>query len=159
MTVAEPCHCIALRQAERHVARYYERVFAPLGINVDQFATLARLHRRGPTSITSLSDLLVMDRAVMSYVLKALTSRDLVAIEPACRDRRCRVAALTQAGAALYVDARRRWLLMNAQVDAALGERALALRVLLKEVEGVDLRFDAPPAGATAASTPALLAE
>lgn len=153
-TPAEPCNCIAIRQAGRHVARRYERAFAPLGLTIDQYATLAKLDRLGPSSIADLAERLFMDRAMLTYVLKTLVDRRLVVIAPASRDRRRRTVTMTETGSALFAEAKQRWLAINAQVDAALGERALLLRQLLKEVEAVDLRLDDVADRPTFATTP-----
>ena len=127
-TSAEPCNCTAIRMAGRHVGRHYERAFAPLGLTSDQFTVLAKLESLGPSSLAGLGERMVMDRAMLTYVLKALVARRLVAIAPASLDRRRRIVATTEAGSALFAEARQRWLAINAQVDVALGERAPLLR-------------------------------
>ncbi len=141
---AEICNCSAIRQAERHVARLYERAFAPLGLTIDQYATLSKLGRLGSSSITGLGELLSMDRAMLSYVTKGLLARDLIAVTRAEGDARCRLVALTDAGSTLLAEARVRWNAANAQIDAALGDNAPVLRQLLKQVETLDLRHEAP---------------
>ena len=141
---AEPCNCNAIRQAERHVARHYERAFAPLGLTIDQFAALSKLGRLGPSSITGLGELLSMDRAVLSYVTKGLLARDLIVVTRAAGDGRCRLVSLTEAGTTLLAAAWERWHAANARIDAALGDNALVLRDLLKQVETLDLRHDVP---------------
>ena len=139
---AEPCNCNALRRAERSIARHYQRAFAPFDLTIDQFAAMAKLHRLGPASIVELGERLVMDRAMLAYVLKGLGARHLVEVARAERDARCRIVSLTEAGTDLFLAAKARWADANAQVDAALGDSAPALRQLLKDVEGLDLRLD-----------------
>lgn len=150
---AELCTCNALRRAERHVGRLYDRALAPFGLTVDQFATMSKLHRFGPAPILDLAERMVMDRAMLAYNLKGLAARRLVLVARAERDARCRVVSLTEAGTALFLAAKASWAAANAQVDAALGDDALALRQLLKAVEGLDL---AAPTPAPAAEAPRL---
>jgi len=47
MSDVEPeiCNCAALRQAARHVTRFYDEALAPTGLGVNQFSILARLSR------------------------------------------------------------------------------------------------------------------
>lgn len=152
----EPCNCNAIRQAERHVGRHYERVLAPLGLTIDQFAALSKLARLGFSSITGLGELLSMDRAMLSYVTKGLLARDLIAVTRADGDGRCRIVSLTEAGSTLLATARERWLAVNAQVDAALGDDALLLRQLLKRIEMLDLRQATPERARAPELSPAL---
>jgi DNA-binding MarR family transcriptional regulator len=149
---AELCTCTAIRQAERHIARHYARAFAPFGLTIDQFATMAKLHRLGPATIPGLAERMVMDRAMLHYTLKEPIARGLVAVHRDARDGRCRIVALTEAGTAFFLQAKASWQAVNAQIDAALGDGAPALRDLLKAVEGLDLRSAAPEDGALAAA-------
>ena len=72
---------------------------------------------------------------------QSLVARDLVEVTRAARDGRCRIVSITETGTPVFLAAKARWEAVNAQVDASLGDGALALRQLLKQLE--TLRLDA----------------
>src|ERR1700746_2147987 len=101
----EICNCAALRQAARRVTKLYDDVLAPIGLGVNQYAILSRLSRVGPSTIQELARLLVMDRSTLGHLLRPLEKRGFVKLDVSERDRRSRIVALTQTGAAVVTKA------------------------------------------------------
>jgi DNA-binding MarR family transcriptional regulator len=137
MSDVEPeiCNCAALRQAARHVTKFYDDAIAPTGLGVNQFSILARLNLVGPSTIQDLARLLVMDRSTLGHLLRPLEKRGFVKLEVSEQDRRSHMVALTQAGRAAVAKARPRWAAAQRRFESTFGkEAALELRTVLKEI-------------------------
>lgn len=92
-----------LRRAnQRHVALFAQHVD---GLTPTQFAALARLSEHGPLSQNHLGRLTAMDSATIKGVVERLAAKDLVTLQADPHDQRRRVAALTEAGTALFAKA------------------------------------------------------
>jgi DNA-binding MarR family transcriptional regulator len=137
MSDVEPeiCNCGALRQAARRVTKLYDDALAPIGLGINQYSILARLNRVGPSTIQNLARLLVMDRSTLGHLLRPLEKRGFVKLEVSKQDRRSRIVALTQTGAAVVTKARPRWAAAQRRFERTFGkEAALELRTVLKEI-------------------------
>jgi DNA-binding MarR family transcriptional regulator len=137
MSDVEPeiCNCAALRQAARRVTKLYDDALAPLGLGVNQFSILSRLSHVGPSMIQDLARLLVMDRSTLGHLLRPLEKRGFVKLEVSGRDRRSRIVALTQAGAATVAKARPYWNATQRRFESTFGSAAaLEFRTVLKEI-------------------------
>src|ERR1700739_2109702 len=104
----EICNCGALRQAARRVTKLYDDALAGTGLGVNQYSILSRLNRVGPSTIQDLARLLVMDRSTLGHLLRPLEKRGFVKLKVSKQDRRSRIVALTQTGAAVVTKARPR---------------------------------------------------
>lgn len=105
----EFCSCSALRQAARHVTRFYDDALRPVGLGLNQYSILAKLHRGGPQTLRELAKLLVMDRSTVGHLVRPLAVRGLVDVEVSQEDRRSRVVRLTDHGDAVMRRARPMW--------------------------------------------------
>jgi len=47
----DDCNCLAVRQAARHIAQFYDQLLTPSGLRTTQFSILAKLRRLGPMTI------------------------------------------------------------------------------------------------------------
>jgi DNA-binding MarR family transcriptional regulator len=137
MSDVEPeiCNCGALRQAARRMTKLYDDALAPIGLGINQYSILARLNRVGPSTIQNLARLLVMDRSTLGHLLRPLEKRGFVKLKVSKQDRRSRIVALTQTGAAVVTKARPRWAAAQRRFERTFGkEAALELRTVLKEI-------------------------
>ncbi len=135
----ESCSCSALRQAARHVTKLYDEALAPVGLGLNQYSILSKLHRFGPKILQELAALLVMDRSTLGHLLRPLEKRGLVTLGVSEQDRRSRVIALTEAGAALMQQARPLWATAERRFEQGFGaEDASDLRTVLRRVTAVD---------------------
>ena len=133
------CNCLAIRQAARHVTQLYDQLFAPVGLRATQFAILSRLRRQGPMTINALAGLLVMDRTTLGRNILPLQRDGLIEIVASPADRRRRELRLTPAGLAKHAAALDCWSVAQQRFEAAFGgERAVALRALLRDVVAAD---------------------
>ena len=133
------CNCLAIRQAARHVTQFYDQLFAPVGLRATQFAILSRLRRQGPLTINALAALLVMDRTTLGRNILPLQRDGLIEIVASAADRRRRELRLTEAGLARYAAALECWSAAQQRFETVFGgERAAALRELLREVTAAD---------------------
>jgi DNA-binding MarR family transcriptional regulator len=134
------CHCLAVRQAARHVTQFYDRFMAPFGLRSTQFSILSMLRRAGPLSINALAAELVMDRTTLGRNIRPLQRGGLVTAVVGTRDRRSRQLQLTARGRARIAQARKGWIKAQADFEAAFGtNRAAVLRGLLQSVSAREL--------------------
>jgi hypothetical protein len=84
----QECHCLAVREAARHVTRFYDHLLAPSGLRTTQFAILASLRRLGPMTITNLADALALDRTTLGRNIQPLQRDHLIAASRRSEDRR-----------------------------------------------------------------------
>lgn len=107
--VRDTCLCLHLQRAARAMARRFDQALKPVGLTNGQFSLLMALNRPEPPSISSVAELLAMDRTTLTANLKPLERRGLlkVTVDPA--DRRSRRLHLTPAGRKLLADALPLW--------------------------------------------------
>lgn len=122
LLVRDTCFCMHAQRAARALARRYDRVLRPFGLTNGQFSVLMALNRPGRAVIADLAKLLAMDRTTVTALLKPLSRRGLLEIEPDPADRRARGLQLTAAGRAVLIAALPAWAAMQAEIDAALSE-------------------------------------
>jgi DNA-binding MarR family transcriptional regulator len=134
--IASPCHCLAIRQAARHMTQFYDRFLAVSGLRTTQFSVLAVLDRTGPLAVNELAVHLVMDRTATGRALRPLARDGLLEIGPG-RDARTRSLSLTPAGRARLETARAHWRRAQAAFEAQYGaDAADTLRLALARVIG-----------------------
>ena len=73
-----PCHCFALRHAARSISRQYTEVMGGLGLKPTQFSVLSVLAQAQQSSITSLADILGLERTSLTRTLRPLENEKLV---------------------------------------------------------------------------------
>lgn len=144
----EECTCLAVRQAARHVTQFYDRHLAPIGLRTTQFSILARLRRKGPTTINTLADEMVMGRTTLGRNILPLERDGLISIAPGRTDRRSKELRLTDAGLERLQAGYEGWRNAQKEFAAAFGnERIVGLRALLHEVSATDLPTVSTTAG------------
>jgi DNA-binding MarR family transcriptional regulator len=131
----EECNCFAVRAAARHITQAYDQFLAPTGLRTTQFSILAKLKRRGPLTINTLAEDMVMDRTTLGRNILPLERDGLIRIAPAASDRRAKELHLTKAGEKLFEAARKQWSAAQARFETGYGaERAADLRNSLRAV-------------------------
>ena len=136
----EICNCSALRQAARHVTRFYDAFLSPAGLRATQFSILAKLRQRGPLTITALAAEMVMDRTTLGRNIRPLQRQGLVAVASGGRDHRRKELHLTETGLERLRAAGAPWREAQQRFEALFGiERAFALRQFLHIVSVTDL--------------------
>ncbi|MFE4960129.1 MarR family winged helix-turn-helix transcriptional regulator [Streptomyces sp. NPDC056653] len=116
-----PCNNLALRKASRYLGATYDKALAPVGLRATQFSILQKLSAHGETTITSLADMIAMDRTTMASNLKPLAREGLVTVEPSPTDRRARIVTLTPDGLARMKAALPLWQSVQAQFEERFG--------------------------------------
>jgi len=135
----QECNCLAIRQAARHVTQFYDQLFAPMGLRATQYAILSRLRQNGPMSINALANLLVMDRTTLGRNILPLQRDGLIEVAAGAKDRRRHELRLTEAGLKRQREGLRHWEAAQERFNTVFGgERAAALRDLLREVSASD---------------------
>jgi DNA-binding MarR family transcriptional regulator len=140
LPMADECNCLAFRKAARHVTQFYDQFLAPAGLRTTQFSILAKLRRRGPLTINTLAEDLVMDRTTLGRNILPLEREGLIAVKRGAADRRSKELHLTDAGAARLRAAVKGWADAQARFESVFGgKRTSDLRALLHTVAASDL--------------------
>lgn len=93
--------CLSLYKASRHLIRMYGPLLAPFGLTYPQFLVLQVLWEKGASSVRGIGDLLALDSATLTPLLKKLEQRQLVTRARSIKDERIVVIDLTDEGQSL----------------------------------------------------------
>lgn len=96
--VKDHCICLHAQRAARALARRFDKALKPFGITNGQFSLLMSLNRPEPPPLSSVADLLAMDRTTLTAALKPLERDGFLKVVPSEKDRRARLLLLTEAG-------------------------------------------------------------
>ena len=131
--VRDACLCLHVQRAARALARRFDEVLRPLGITQGQFSLLISLNRPEPPTISSVANLLAMDRTTLTANLKPLQRRNLLKVAVDKEDKRSRRLSLTAAGRGLVAKAFPVWKQAHAETEKLLTNiRADDLRSALR---------------------------
>lgn len=120
--VRDTCLCLHAQRAARSLARRFDDVLRPVGLNNGQFSLMMSLNRPQPARMGEVATLLAMDRTTLTAALKPLTRRGLAEILIDPKDKRSRRLVLTDAGRALLAEALPIWEKTHAEIDKLLGD-------------------------------------
>lgn len=95
--VAAYCACMKLRIASRKVTRLYDAAFRPSGITPTQFTLLTAVNEKDDVSLTSLADILGLERTTLLRNLKPL-ERDGLILLSTSDNSRTRIVKLSSRG-------------------------------------------------------------
>ncbi|MER7071760.1 MarR family transcriptional regulator [Terrabacter sp. NPDC000476] len=109
--------CFALAVAARNVIALYRPVLEPLGLTHPQYLVMLALWERSPLTVREIGNLLRLEPATLSPLLKRLEAAGLVSRDRHPDDERALAITLTGRGRALREQA----LSVPPQVVAALG--------------------------------------
>jgi DNA-binding MarR family transcriptional regulator len=119
--VRDHCLCMHLQRAARAMARRFDDALRPLGLTSGQFSLLMSLNRPDAPTITSVANLLAMDRTTLTANIKPLERRGLLTVTIPEHDKRSRCLSLTDEGRRLLADAFPTWKESHREVDALIG--------------------------------------
>jgi DNA-binding MarR family transcriptional regulator len=137
------CNCTAIRQAARHMTRFYDTCLAEVGLRGTQYTILLYLSRQGETTIGDLAEAMVMDRTTVGHAIKPLERDCLVSIDVDPADRRSRLIALTEQGVKKVEDGYAAWTKAQRVFEAKFGESAAeSLRKTMAQVVATELGPD-----------------
>ncbi|MEV7324015.1 MarR family winged helix-turn-helix transcriptional regulator [Streptomyces sp. NPDC093970] len=137
-TPADPsdaCNNLALRKAARYLSATYDRALSPVGLRATQLSILQKLSAQGEMTISTLADMIAMDRTTMASNLKPLAREGLLVVEPSATDRRARIVSITPDGVSRMKAALPLWREVQAQFEDRFGsEDAARMRTFLQAV-------------------------
>ncbi|MFF4960776.1 MarR family winged helix-turn-helix transcriptional regulator [Streptomyces sp. NPDC001222] len=129
------CNNLALRKAARYLGATYDKALAPAGLRATQFSILQKLGAAGEMKITSLADMIAMDRTTMASNLKPLAREGLVTVETSAADRRARIVTITPDGISRLKAALPLWQEVQDRFEERFGAGdASELRVSLEAI-------------------------
>lgn len=120
LLVRDTCLCLHVQRAARALARRFDEALRPVGLTNGQFSLMMSLNRPTPAGITSVANLLAVDRTTLTAALKPLQRRGLVKVTPDPKDRRGRLMTLTPAGMRLLAKAVPIWHENHTDLENAL---------------------------------------
>lgn len=132
--MANDCLCFRSRRTARAITRAYDAALRPTGLQATQVTLMnaVALGPDGAQSMGRLSDILALEISTLTRNLRALEKAGLISIGRSDKDRRVRVARLTDAGKARLTDALPMWKQAHGKIVASLGaENAQALHAAL----------------------------
>ena len=115
------CACLNLRKASRAVTQVFDETLRPTGLRSTQLPVLVTLALAGSTTISHLSEELVMDRTSLARHLRPLECAGFIEIVPG-EDRRTREISLTIRGQEVLAGAFPLWERAQAYVVERLGQ-------------------------------------
>jgi len=133
--VRDACLCLHVQRAARALARRFDNVFRPLDLTHGQFSLLMSLNRPEPPTISSVAELLAMDRTTLTAALKLLERRELVKVSVDKEDKRSRRLTITATGRTLLGKAFPVWRRAHVEIERLIShgssdELRVALRAL-----------------------------
>ena len=133
--------CFSLAVASRSVIALYRPVLEPMGLTHPQYLVMLSLWEHGPLSVRNLSELLQLDPATLSPLLKRLEAAGYVTRERNPHDERALAVGLTPKGRAL----RRKALNVPPAIVERLGMDLSELKELQRRLTQVIAAATAPP--------------
>lgn len=132
---ARSCNNLALRKAARYLGATYDKALAPTGLRATQFSILQKLSTHEQITISSLAEMIAMDRTTLASNLKPLAREGLVTVEPSPTDRRARIVTLTPDGLARMTAALPYWRTVQSEFEESFGgDKAAQLRAALEDI-------------------------
>ncbi|MEE8352580.1 MAG: MarR family winged helix-turn-helix transcriptional regulator [Rhodospirillales bacterium] len=129
----QDCACLNLRGAARAVTQMYDQVLKPCCLKGTQFSLLAAVATEGPASLTTIAEVLVMDRTTLTRNLKPLLSRHLIKSNKG-HDKRQRTISLTPEGEKILAKALPLWKKAHERIVSSIGlARWRGVELLLNE--------------------------
>lgn len=129
-----------LRRADQTLSEAFYAVLTESGVARSEWRVLAVLEELGPLSVLDLTDAALSPQPTVTHAVRRLEARGLVTRTAGATDRRQRIVAITEEGAALtrrLISAARR-LETAALADLGGGEDLVEpLRRLISSLEGV----------------------
>ena len=120
LEIGQTCTVFNLRKASRAVTQLYEEIMKPSGILPTQFTLLVATRNRGPITISSMAEVLVMDRTTLTRNLKPLIRDGLLKVATG-KDQRSREVSLTPRGLQTLEQAIPLWSEAQRKIRKSLG--------------------------------------
>lgn len=134
------CNFTSLRQAARHVSRFYDAHLASTGLGTNQYTILSNLVLHGSMTMSEMTSLLILDRATLGHNLRPLEREGLLTITVGKNDRREREVKLTDKGRRIEAEVRPYWLRAQSLFEQTFGEdNALAMRQTMYKIARLGL--------------------
>lgn len=93
--------CFSLYKASRHIIRMYGPLLVPYGLTYPQFLVLQVLWEHGSSSVGGIGELLSLDSATLTPLLKKLEKKKFVSRTRSKDDERIVLIKLTEEGKGL----------------------------------------------------------
>lgn len=115
------CLCFELRRTMRLVTQVYDAQFQETGVRSTQFPLLAAL-LNGPASLKELAATLTLEHSTLVRSIRPLVDAGLVKLTKG-KDRRLRIASLTDAGAQKVEEIAPLWRETQSELVGGLGDQ------------------------------------
>ncbi len=132
-TIAEVCLALHVRRAARRVNRRYDAALAPFGLDITQFNLLSVVAALGSAPLTTVAQILDVDRSTLSRTLKPLKAMSMIQVLGG-KGRGGLTLSLTLQGSDVFNTALTAWKTAQGYITSVLGEAQIgrALEILEK---------------------------
>ena len=144
---SSPCYCINFRRAANTLTKFYDRVFASIGLTTNQFSLLSSIQALGACNKSELAKYARLDRTTIIRSLAVLREKGLIedTTEAGTRNKGIR---LTEAGESAIAEGMAGWKRAQKQVQSLLGADNLSvLKEVFADIESLDEIKDWESAG------------
>ena len=131
-SVPRPCACTTVRRASRILARVFDAVLEPAGLNVTQLAVLRAVQRHAAEPLTRVAEDLCMDRTSLYRAVTPMRRDGWVKVA-AGSDARSRTVEFTTKGLRVLEGADPAWGRMQTEIIDRFGRDKWA--ALVSELE------------------------
>ncbi len=148
-SIPRPCACTTVRRASRLLARAFDVVLEPTGLNVTQLAVLRAIKRHPNEPLTRVAEDLCMDRTSL-YRAVSRMQRDGWLTIAAGADARSRIAEFTTRGRRVFDAAELPWArVQTALIDRFGRDKWMALVSELERLSAIARAAESPKTQAT----------
>ncbi len=98
-----------MRRASRLISRRYEEALRPVNLTSSQFTILQSLNGRKGIPLGLMAEILGFEQTTLSRLLKPLEKRGLLIVQKNPKDRRQKIASITNTGENLFAEAKIHW--------------------------------------------------
>ncbi|WP_144162265.1 MarR family winged helix-turn-helix transcriptional regulator [Paraburkholderia sp. BCC1885] len=116
------CYCTSLRNAARRVSAAYDAALAPIGVGAAQFAMIRALDTDEPIALTTLGNLLDLDRSTVGRNVKVLDKMGLVVLGTGM-DQRETTVELSTAGRKILKTGAPLWEKAQREFEVKMGAK------------------------------------
>jgi DNA-binding MarR family transcriptional regulator len=134
------CNFATIRNASRHITRYFDSCIAHLGLKTNQYQILRLIYHNPDISINALAALTVMDRTTVGRAIQPLEREGLLTVAVDPTDKRSRLLNLTKAGFDVVEKGHLAWIEAQRVFEAKFGAGdAKAMRASMQQVVATEL--------------------
>ncbi len=117
------CYCLAARRGSRFITRIYDRHLAAVQLSFSQFSLLVLIYEHPGITLSTLAELMVMERTTLLRTIKPLRTGDWVMCEPQGA-KKILAFTLSALGEVKFQEAHCAWADAQKELEQKIGQDA-----------------------------------